>query len=210
MHHPISTNLLPSSIQFNTFDHAFAALFSTINGDTLYERFLGMAVHPAYTFIARYIHPSIYIQICHIYSLQIFVLFHYNSRVYEYSFVCIACYAVVNIFIAIIQEAYTQTRKEQIEIKMKDNNINKNSNTNNENNNNQNNNNRISFDSITTEQTDDDPSTLLKTLQQTQQQLVQIQTQMNTAVNKIATIESLLLKQLNSKRESSTWIEAYP
>jgi len=73
------------SDNFDSFDHSFAALFSTINGDSLYSRFI--AITPAST-----VHKIV-------------------ARFYEYSFVCIACYAVVNIFIAIIQEAYTQTKQ---------------------------------------------------------------------------------------------------
>jgi Polycystin cation channel len=76
------------SDNFDTFDHSFAALFSTINGDSLYARFIPLADQQlAYTIIARF---------------------------YEYSFVCIACYAIVNIFIAIIQESYEAARKQEV------------------------------------------------------------------------------------------------
>jgi len=71
------------SDNFNSFDHAFAALFSTLNGDNLYQRFIGSSGHTIPWLISRF---------------------------YQYSFVCVACYAILNIFIAIIQESYTATR----------------------------------------------------------------------------------------------------
>jgi hypothetical protein len=75
------------SNNFDTFDHALAALFSTLNGDSLYARFIAICEgNSTYAVIAR---------------------------LYEYSFVCLLCYAVVNIFIAIIQESYSKMRHEQ-------------------------------------------------------------------------------------------------
>jgi len=74
------------SDSFDTFDHSFAALFSTVNGDSLYTRFIQIAErNGTYTLIARF---------------------------YEYSFVCLVCYAIINIFIAIIQESYSSARNQ--------------------------------------------------------------------------------------------------
>jgi len=68
---------------FSSFDHSFASLFSSINGDGLY---------------------SIYLPMADDYSALL-------TRLFQYSLVCLGAYAVINIFFAIIQEAYERSRK---------------------------------------------------------------------------------------------------
>jgi Polycystin cation channel len=65
------------SDEFVNLDRAVAALFSTINGDSLYSRFIVIDVY-----------------------------FPWVVRIYEYSFVCIGAYAIINIFIAVIYDEY--------------------------------------------------------------------------------------------------------
>eukprot|EP01116_Phalansterium_solitarium_P006466 TRINITY_DN18771_c0_g1_i1.p1 TRINITY_DN18771_c0_g1~~TRINITY_DN18771_c0_g1_i1.p1 ORF type:complete len:543 (-),score=188.46 TRINITY_DN18771_c0_g1_i1:202-1680(-) len=70
---------------FSSFDHSFSSLFSTVNGDSLYARYTGIAESSNYLVIAR---------------------------IFEVSFVCVGAYAVLNVFIAIIQDSYSKSKQD--------------------------------------------------------------------------------------------------